>query len=866
VSFDTICVSTVRPITSVTTGSSKYSFLGKSFGMSSGSCSIRMDLTTVEATFWISDSSVPVKASALVWASGRVIGSVSQTQGFSLKVFDVTVPSVSFVKPHTNGPSSGGYRVTLAGDSFGMFSSSAVVRIDETACLISLWVSDTILHCRIPAGGLGNHPVRVTVNRKVSDPGTQHNSTGVYSNVTVWSYDEYTSSCGDGFADVYQLKEDCDDSNRYNDDGCDSNCKMEISPSINVITGIQTKGVLAGAIIEWAFPANYFRSDGVSPRPAQIVLEARLSRNGSLLSSAQVDSSKTRGRIFGLIGGVQHFITIVVVDFKPTTRQYFFSSGATASVLPFNGPSEPRSVRVDVLDYMLLFVSWTPPKDFGGGITMTALTNYVVHFSTNFDGVFVEQQSTVSASENGLTVELNICEVSCMVRLQVKAYNEYGSGNGSSYLDVHLPSKPKSVTKVRTDSNNSAVIFDGSKSGAIFWKIVGSHMFDGSEPLFELSEHNHFSNQASTSSESNTETKVRLPIELLPPDVFCYVFVVSCGTKCLNIRDSPFGLLKRYSMLELMHSYPNNCYARDGCEVHAYVRGYNNLKIPNLALGISGRNAENLTQSVVKTADLGSYGAIWKISALIPPLNQSFDEPLRLFLSFSPTIYIMVRLKIVAPLKAKLESLQPSVTCTTGGSSFVIFSNMFDTSAILSLTSKKMYGVSRVTLLDVRSDVGRVAAALEFQPRASGIEVFHLTSSTVDATFTVAFASVVLSEIYPSVSQHTMPVIVNFVCQSNETISNVKVEAPFVLANLTLDSLTPRYVSATASSNSSCIFSTQCILNITITLSNLKEFKFVHRVQMLRFVPVVIFTPSLWFPKMATWSNWHRRKVACEFA
>ena len=113
----------------------------------------------------------------------------------------------------------------------------------------------------------------------MSDPGILSNSTKLFSNVTIWSYDEFSSSCGDGFADVYQRREDCDDSNRYNDDGCDSNCLMEVSPSIQTITRSETKGIIAGSVLQWAFPANYFRSDGVSPRPAHIILEARLSKS-----------------------------------------------------------------------------------------------------------------------------------------------------------------------------------------------------------------------------------------------------------------------------------------------------------------------------------------------------------------------------------------------------------------------------------------------------------------------------------------------------------------------------------------------------------------------------------------------------------
>jgi cysteine-rich repeat protein len=847
-SFDTIRVSMVRPSMFPTTGSSTSSLYGLFFGVVAGSSSIRIGLTSAENSFWISDSSLTLKSMSLVGVVKSLIGSVSKSIGSSQILSDVSSPFVRFVQPRTNGPSSGGYRVTLAGHSFGIFVTSAAARIDETACMISSWVSDTILHCRIPSGGLGSHPVKVTVNRKVSST--------LSSNETIWSYDQYASACGDGFADVYQLKEDCDDSNLYNDDGCDMNCMMEISPPIDVVVSSSTKGVLAGALLEWAFPANYFRSDGVSPRPASIILEARLPKNSTLIRSAHVNPSQTQGYISGLIGGVEHLITIVVVDYKPTTRQYFFSQGAVVSVLPFNGPSEPRNVRADVLDYRLLFVSWNPPRDFGGGNVMTTLVNYVVHLSAVLDGVHVEQQSRVPASEISDTIELTFlhnCVRDCIVHVQVSAQNEYGAGDRSILLSVTLPTKPLSVINVRIDANNSAVMFDGSRSGALFWKIVGSYMFDGSAVLFELQEPNPFLNPESY--QENFETTVQIPTYLLPRDVFCYVFVVSCGPKCLDTQYSPFALLRTYSMMDLMHVYPSECHLFDGCQVNAFVRGNNHLEIPSISLGHSGENAVRLQQESFRISHLGTYGAIWQLSAILLPSQNYLNEPSYLFLSFSPTIFIKLSVKIIIPVKAKLEYVQPSVICTVGGSSIFVFSNIYDASAILGLTSNTTHGISKVTLLDVRSDVGRAVAAISFNPMPPGDRVVRFKSSTVDLSFNISFASVVLLEIHPKVSKYAIPVVVYFVFETSEHISNVSVEDPFVLRSIQSDAFASKIVGVAESSDSLCIFAKQCDFTVAITTNVSKETKTLHRIQILNFSPSALFVPSFWFQNSSEFSN-----------
>ena len=71
-------------------------------------------------------------------------------------------PVVSKVEPN-HASRKGGARITIRGTNFGPFESHPTVKIGQSSCLETKWISNQAIHCVVPPGQGTHLPIRVTI-------------------------------------------------------------------------------------------------------------------------------------------------------------------------------------------------------------------------------------------------------------------------------------------------------------------------------------------------------------------------------------------------------------------------------------------------------------------------------------------------------------------------------------------------------------------------------------------------------------------------------------------------------------------------------------------------------------------------------
>jgi hypothetical protein len=166
VSYDAVSVSGVGASNVASSGAASVTVVGSGgFGVSGVSAAGRVGGSACVASVWLSDSGLVCRAGAGYGGGGRTLEvSVVLRRGSLSAAVSYDAVSVSGVGA-SNVASSGAASVTVVGSGgFGVSGVSAAGRVGGSACVASVWLSDSGLVCRAGAGyGGGGRTLEVSV-------------------------------------------------------------------------------------------------------------------------------------------------------------------------------------------------------------------------------------------------------------------------------------------------------------------------------------------------------------------------------------------------------------------------------------------------------------------------------------------------------------------------------------------------------------------------------------------------------------------------------------------------------------------------------------------------------------------------------
>jgi len=146
----------------VSSGSSSVTVRGDLFGLHGVTPKLKMHLSSVETTFWVSDSSTVLKAVSL--SSSYVLVGMSihhrvATSLFNLAIQPGTVSGVLMA----NGATSASEMVSVLGALFGNSASPTLV-LGFSACESTIWLSSSHMLCRTASGVAGRLSLAASVS------------------------------------------------------------------------------------------------------------------------------------------------------------------------------------------------------------------------------------------------------------------------------------------------------------------------------------------------------------------------------------------------------------------------------------------------------------------------------------------------------------------------------------------------------------------------------------------------------------------------------------------------------------------------------------------------------------------------------
>ena len=167
VSYDAPSVSSAGVSNVASSGGMSVSVVGRGgMGVSGSSASARLGLSACEGSGWVSDSGVVCKAAGGVSVGAVGVVSAGVVRGSASVLLSYDRPSVSAAGV-SNVASSGGVSVTVVGrGGAGASGASSKVRVGGTACVGSVWQSDSGVVCRSASGGFPDRPVAVSCGRQ----------------------------------------------------------------------------------------------------------------------------------------------------------------------------------------------------------------------------------------------------------------------------------------------------------------------------------------------------------------------------------------------------------------------------------------------------------------------------------------------------------------------------------------------------------------------------------------------------------------------------------------------------------------------------------------------------------------------------
>jgi hypothetical protein len=121
-------------------GGSYVTIGGTNFWSQDTTPSFQLGTTVCGTSAWSTLTSVTCQGQSGDSAANSVALTVSRSIGTLVSVFSFDAPVLTLVL-NANGPSTGGFSVTLNGMNFGVYSNSPTVYMEKTPCLTASWVS-----------------------------------------------------------------------------------------------------------------------------------------------------------------------------------------------------------------------------------------------------------------------------------------------------------------------------------------------------------------------------------------------------------------------------------------------------------------------------------------------------------------------------------------------------------------------------------------------------------------------------------------------------------------------------------------------------------------------------------------------------
>jgi hypothetical protein len=145
--FDSLGINRISPGIIPSTGSLSTSVFGVSFGRAHWSGSVRSGDSACASSAWVSDSLLTCRVSRGSWGS-ITTSSVMLNRGSASKLY--TYSSVSVSSNNATLPTTAAFPTRVYGSNFGLHSSSMALIFSGTRAEVSLWLSSSSLHHKIP--------------------------------------------------------------------------------------------------------------------------------------------------------------------------------------------------------------------------------------------------------------------------------------------------------------------------------------------------------------------------------------------------------------------------------------------------------------------------------------------------------------------------------------------------------------------------------------------------------------------------------------------------------------------------------------------------------------------------------------------
>jgi hypothetical protein len=164
--FSRPTLSSISPIVAPVSGSSIISVLGRDGGISGRSAHVRVFSSSCEFSSWISESHLLCRVSRGNSAMHPVSVTVGTQSSITTQLFSFEKPSVRVDQSNLNSPSTGCSTHLILGASLGSMSSPAV-RVGNSACQSSIWISESSLVCRASHTNGMRLTIYATVDRQI---------------------------------------------------------------------------------------------------------------------------------------------------------------------------------------------------------------------------------------------------------------------------------------------------------------------------------------------------------------------------------------------------------------------------------------------------------------------------------------------------------------------------------------------------------------------------------------------------------------------------------------------------------------------------------------------------------------------------
>eukprot|EP00961_Rhodomonas_salina_P238136 3218554-Rhodomonas_salina.1 len=135
---------------------------GEYFGSLDRSPAGRMGGTTVEASEWVSDSSIRCSTASGIGTTLDLAVTVGRSTNTAVFVVSYAHPEMSAV-PTSNIQRGGAAQLLVIGRGLGAASYSARARTDDTSCAATSWVSDSTVLGKVAHGSRNSVSVMMTV-------------------------------------------------------------------------------------------------------------------------------------------------------------------------------------------------------------------------------------------------------------------------------------------------------------------------------------------------------------------------------------------------------------------------------------------------------------------------------------------------------------------------------------------------------------------------------------------------------------------------------------------------------------------------------------------------------------------------------